>query len=535
MYEFFYNLSARPFQLMPDPRLLFESKDHKRALSYLLYGLERREGFVVITGDVGMGKTLLVQRLLGEPRTRAMSVARVAMANLDAGALLPTVASAFGLPHKARSKIELLDDLVSRLLPSQDRGAMLIVDEAQTCTAEALEELRAISNLQANGRALLQIFLVGQTDLRQTLSRANMGHLRQRIVASHHLHPLDSDEVRAYIQHRLRMVGWADKPTFTDEVYTGIHDWSRGVPRRINLLMDRFLLYGYLEQLENLTAPDLQVVVGEFEEEFSGDNLATGDDHLAGAETSPATANSDLNGLNARLDSLEQSLASALGRVRAAELIDQHQAQAESQAVLAAQMRLARLESLVADLAARPPQTQPSPPPRAEPPQPVSQPARVETLEATPQAPPQEESPWFSPPPLQAQPAEPSRPASRPSRAASSEPAPQPPQEEPAWFTPRPSQPSPPPKTEPSWTPAQPARAESSWSPASRPAPSTTDSPASAKRDDAPDEAQGRRARGNNLADAIDSITPSDVSPTHRGSHNGVRRGFFSRKRRHDS
>src|SRR5699024_2481786 len=134
MYEAFYNLTSGPFQLMPDPRFLFPSKGHKRALSYLLYGLQRREGFVVITGDIGIGKTLLVQKLISEIGGRNLSVQRVAMANLDADGVVPMVASAFGLEHESRSKIGLLDDLTARILPTYNRGALLIVDEAQTCT-----------------------------------------------------------------------------------------------------------------------------------------------------------------------------------------------------------------------------------------------------------------------------------------------------------------------------------------------------------------------------------------------------------------
>lgn len=350
MYENFYNLSARPFQLMPDPRLLFESRDHKRALSYLLYGLERHEGFVVITGDVGMGKTLLVQTLLDELRTRNLAIARVAMANLDAKAVLPTVASAFGLPHKSRSKIELLDALVARLMPTQTSGALLIVDEAQTCNLEALEELRAISNLQADGRALLQVFLVGQTDLRDSLSAPVMAHLRQRIVASHHLQPLDADEGRAYIRHRLEMVGWEDVPHFSEDVYSVAHRWSRGVPRRLNLLMDRFLLYGYLEQRVDLSGEDLRVVISEFEDEFAGDDFAFGNAPNGAATNVAAVSNQSLDALNERIAGIEQALRNAFGDTRAAELMDKHQARMENREVLAAQMRIARLEGLLEEL-----------------------------------------------------------------------------------------------------------------------------------------------------------------------------------------
>src|SRR5699024_3432104 len=242
MYEAFYNLSAGPFQLMPDPRFLFPSQGHKRALSYLLYGLQRREGFVVITGDIGIGKTLLVQTLIDEIGGRNLSVARVAMANLHADGVLPVVASAFGLANESRSKVALHNDLVAKILPTYDRGALVVVDEAQTCTPAALEELRAISNLQAHGRALLQVFLVGQSELRNTLAHPRMEQLRQRGVTSYHLRPLDVDELRDYVQHRLTAPGWRSEPALADAIYPHVHAWTHGVPRRINLLMDRLLL-----------------------------------------------------------------------------------------------------------------------------------------------------------------------------------------------------------------------------------------------------------------------------------------------------
>lgn len=345
MYESFYNLSTGPFQLTPDPRFLFPSSGHTRALSYLLYGLQRREGFVVITGDIGIGKTLLVQKLIGEIGGRNLSVARVAMANLDADGVLPMVASAFGLPHESRSKIGLTNDLVAKILPSYNRGALLIVDEAQTCTPAALEELRAISNLQANGRALLQVFLVGQSELRTTLARPNMEQLRQRIITSYHLRPMAVDELREYVQHRLTAAGWRADPALAEAIYPRIHEWSGGIPRRINLLMDRLLLYGFLEELHALDEADVQIVIDELKAEQG--------DEIVGEQPEPAPAaaisTEQTDALMERIAGLEQAFTAAVGETRAKQLLAQHEASAEQQALAALNLRLSRLENLLAD------------------------------------------------------------------------------------------------------------------------------------------------------------------------------------------
>jgi len=343
MYEAFYNLSAGPFQLMPDPRFLFPSQGHKRALSYLLYGLQRREGFVVITGDIGIGKTLLVQTLIDEIGGRNLSVARVAMANLDADGVLPMVASAFGLAHESRSKVGLLNDLVAKILPTYNRGALLVVDEAQTCTPAALEELRAISNLQAHGRALLQVFLVGQSELRNTLAHPSMEQLRQRVITSYHLRPLDVDELRDYVQHRLTAAGWRSDPELAEAIYPHVHAWTQGVPRRINLLMDRLLLYGYLEERHRLDAADIEIVIDELDAEQGDELTAIQPDAVAPVSTQESDALMD------RINGIEQAFSAAVGENRARQLLGKHEASAQQKALVAMNMRLARLESLLAD------------------------------------------------------------------------------------------------------------------------------------------------------------------------------------------
>lgn len=348
MYESFYNLSAGPFQLMPDPRFLFPRQGHQRALSYLMYGLQRREGFVVITGDVGIGKTLLVQALIDEVGGRNLSVARVAMANLDADGVLPMVASAFGLPSESRSKVGLLNDLVSRILPNYNRGALLIVDEAQTCTPAALEELRVISNLQAQGRALLQVFLVGQSELRKTLAHPAMEQLRQRIITSYHLRALEVDELRDYVQYRLTAAGWRSDPELADAIYPLLHAWSNGVPRRINLLMDRLLLYGYLEELHVLGEVDARIVIDELNAEQQDEIVGMPSEAVA----TPALSAQENDAMLGRIAQLENAFTVAVGDDRARQLLDKHEASAQQKALVAMDLRIARLESLLADQAA---------------------------------------------------------------------------------------------------------------------------------------------------------------------------------------
>ena len=270
MYEAFYQLRGKPFRLTPDPQMLFPSKGHKRAMSYLLYGLDQGEGFVMITGNVGAGKTLLIQKLLQELAPRNIAVASIASANLDGEDILPAVAAELGLVFEGRSKESLLQDIKQHLiaLGTRHSHALLIVDEAQTLTAAALEMLRILSNLEQKGRALLQVFLVGQTELRRTMVSHHLEQLRQRIVASFRLEPLGPDEAEAYILHRLRAVGWNNDPAFAPGVFACVHHASRGIPRKINLIMDRLLLFGYLEELHTLDKAALATVLAEIRAEM---------------------------------------------------------------------------------------------------------------------------------------------------------------------------------------------------------------------------------------------------------------------------
>ena len=270
MYQDFYGLNDKPFQLSPDVRFFFPSKEHKRALSFLDYGLEQADGFIVITGDVGTGKTMLVQTLLKNLDPRETLVATVVTTQLKEDDLLHLVASSFGLRVNTTSKALLLRDVERMCLQQHQEGRrmLLIVDEAQNLPKEAVEELRMLSNFQLAGKPLLQVFLLGQEEFRATLLSPGFEQLRQRVIATYHLSPLDADETRTYIEHRLETVGWTHDPEFAEDAFPSIFEFSDGVPRRINNLCDRVMLYSYLEELHNIDASVVECVAKEIGSEF---------------------------------------------------------------------------------------------------------------------------------------------------------------------------------------------------------------------------------------------------------------------------
>lgn len=269
MYENFYQLRDKPFQLNPDPRFFFASRGHKRAFAYLEYGLSLGEGFIVITGDVGAGKTMLVKNLLRKLENGNFLIAQLVSTQLDADDTLRSVALAFGLQAEGISKSALLKALEDylRLAVRQNRRPLLIVDEAQNLNARAVEELRMLSNFHEAEKPLLQSFLLGQPEFRDTIQSPEMLQLRQRVIASYHLGPLDRDETVQYIQHRLSTVGWQGESLFSEDAFDSVFQFTAGVPRRINTLCDRLMLFGFLEERKHLDAGAVQEVIGDLQQE----------------------------------------------------------------------------------------------------------------------------------------------------------------------------------------------------------------------------------------------------------------------------
>lgn len=268
MYENFYNLTGRPFQLTPDPRFYFSSKTHKKAMAYLTYGLSQNEGFIIVTGDIGTGKTTLVRHLFDTLNPNEFVAAMIVSTQLSAEDMLRSVVAAFGLDSQASDKGQLLSRLENYLRDQFEKGrrALLVVDEVQNLSNAALEELRMLSNFQAGENALLQSFLVGQPEFRdRVFSAPELEQLRQRVIATHHLDPMEEEELALYIEHRLRLVGWDNNPCFTSDAVEAIYHYSGGVARKSNTLCSRILLYGALEELNDIDAEVVQMVIEDMD------------------------------------------------------------------------------------------------------------------------------------------------------------------------------------------------------------------------------------------------------------------------------
>lgn len=266
MYEHFYGLSGRPFQLTPDPSFYFESASHRKAMSYLGYGLSQGEGFIVITGEVGAGKSTLVAHLMERIDPAALTVAQVVTSALDGAEIVLVVAQAFGLAVEGADKVAALG-AIERFLQDEARAGrrcLLVVDECQNLELTALEELRMLSNFQLGSHPLLQSLLLGQPEFRRTLAHhPGLEQLRQRIIASHHLDALNADEVEDYVHHRLGHVGWTGRPALADGVLDALYRQTDGIPRRVNQVMNRLLLLGAIEERGELSLTMLGDVIAE--------------------------------------------------------------------------------------------------------------------------------------------------------------------------------------------------------------------------------------------------------------------------------
>lgn len=292
MYESFFGLKIKPFDLVPNPDFLFLSKSHKRALTYLDYGIRERVGFILLTGEVGSGKTTIIRNLLKKHHEEVV-ISKVFNTRVNSEQLIALINDDFGIPVVGRDKTQMLRDLNDFLVEQYARGnfPVLIIDEAQNLTPKLLEEIRMLSNLETDSSKLLQIILVGQPELRDTMSAPGLRQLRQRISINCHLLPLSRKEMEQYIFHRLNVAGNRDAVTFSSEALDLIHSSSQGVPRLVNIICDFLLISAFAEetkQIENAFVNDV-VADLEFDRHFWGNNSPLECNRKTSAEVTPSS------------------------------------------------------------------------------------------------------------------------------------------------------------------------------------------------------------------------------------------------------
>lgn len=302
-----YSLREHPFRMTPDARLFFASSIHSRAYAHLMYGLAQLEGFVVLTGEVGAGKTTLVERLCAELDPTGFVVVRIVTTQVSGEDLLRLVADAFGVPSEG-TKAAVLRDIAEavRAGGAAGRRHLLIVDEAQALPHSALEELRMLSNITDKAQALLQTILLGQPQLRRVLASPDLDQLRQRVLASYHLGGLSRGETHAYVEHRLRAVGWDGHPSWDERALDLVHEFSGGIPRRINRLCSRVLLSGALEDSSRLTVPMVEATAQELEADL-GDGGVDARRYPSGLVPPSVNAEAFDDALH-RIEALEQQM-----------------------------------------------------------------------------------------------------------------------------------------------------------------------------------------------------------------------------------
>ena len=271
MYDGFYNLSKKPFQLTADSDFFFNSAVHKRALAYMRYGLTQGEGFVVVTGKPGTGKTMLVKQLVTSLNNENITIGIMVSSQVGADDLLKIISATFGLSYEGEDKSTLLTRIECFFIQQAMEGkrVLMIVDEAQNLPKDALEELRMLSNFELSGKSLFQTFLIGQQQLSDALLLPEMEQLKQRIVATYQLKALNAEETKNYILFRLEKAGWQNTPQFEDDVFKIIFSYTQGIPRCINTLCDRVLLFGYLDELKVINLSAIEKVIADIEDESS--------------------------------------------------------------------------------------------------------------------------------------------------------------------------------------------------------------------------------------------------------------------------
>ncbi|WP_374942824.1 ExeA family protein [Sphingomonas sp.] len=320
MYDEHFGLTTRPFQLTPDPRFWFSTATHRKAMAYLGYGLAQGEGFIVITGEIGAGKTTLAGHLVETVDPQRLSVVRLVSTAIHADDLLRTVATALGVDPHGLAKAQLLTAIERSLhaVARTGRRTLLVVDEVQALPVDSLEELRMLSNFQGSGHALLQILLLGQPEFRDRLHGSDaLEQLRQRVIAIHHLDPMGEDEVADYIAHRLSVAGWQGRPDFADDAFAALHQGSGGVPRRLNHLAGRTMLAAAVEGYELIDADLVRSVLGDLQADLPMPNAPTVVEPVETVvpDAGPAPADAALAARVAALESRIEQQDAALRRV----------------------------------------------------------------------------------------------------------------------------------------------------------------------------------------------------------------------------
>jgi putative secretion ATPase (PEP-CTERM system associated) len=266
MYEAFFNLKTKPFELVPNPDFLYMSRTHKRALYYLYYGIKERAGFILLTGEVGSGKTTLISDLINRIDAN-VNLARVFNTKVSSEQLIAMINDDFGLDVKGKDKVVMLNELNDFLIEQHARGnnSVLIIDEAQNLKPDILEEIRMLSNLETDTAKLLQIILVGQPELRELLALSRLRQLRQRISINCRISPLTRIETEEYILHRLEVAGNREAVTFSDGCVDIIFQYCRGIPRLVNIMCDYLLLTAFMEEKKTLDAAMVRDIVEDLD------------------------------------------------------------------------------------------------------------------------------------------------------------------------------------------------------------------------------------------------------------------------------
>ena len=302
MYEKYFDLKSKPFELVPNPDFLFLGSGHKKALTYLKYGISENIGFILMTGEVGSGKTTILRDLIKNLNGN-VTLSKVFNTKVTSDQMIALINEDFGLDVTGKEKVGMLRELNDFLIDQHAREMqpILVIDEAQNLSAELLEEIRMLSNLETNMSKLLQIVLVGQPELRNTLALPELRQLRQRISISCHLLPLSREETESYIYHRLEKAGSRKTIHFHEGTIDAVHEFSRGVPRLVNIMCDFLLLTAFSGGTKEITADMAQEVAGELEREnrFWHDSVE-----------SEYARTGDSDGISARLKKVEEHMLS---------------------------------------------------------------------------------------------------------------------------------------------------------------------------------------------------------------------------------